>query len=206
VDTGFNREPGGTLNSVTTGGKAYFYLTDALGSVVALTDESGTKVNTYSYSPRGVTRAATSEQVSQPYRFAAGYQDPTGLYHFQARYYDTNIGRFTQPDPSGQEQNPYLYAEGDPVNRIDPSGELSIGDAFDSVGKAFDAYDVGEIAANIGKGDWVAAARGIGSFTAGFVVGAACTAASSGTGFTAAAGCLYAGYASGEIVGSVLSP
>ncbi|MDW4903330.1 hypothetical protein RB625_33500, partial [Streptomyces californicus] len=24
--------------------------------------------------------------------------------------------------PSGQEKNPYLYAEGDPVNLIDPSG------------------------------------------------------------------------------------
>ncbi|MER7666743.1 RHS repeat-associated core domain-containing protein, partial [Streptomyces sp. NPDC096193] len=51
-----------------------------------------------------------------------GYQDPTGLYHYAARYYDPNIGRFTQPDPSGQEKNPYLYAEGDPVNRIDPNG------------------------------------------------------------------------------------
>ncbi|WP_343244897.1 RHS repeat-associated core domain-containing protein [Streptomyces sp. SID14478] len=26
-----------------------------------------------------------------------------GLIHFQARYYDPDIGRFTQPDPSGQE-------------------------------------------------------------------------------------------------------
>ncbi|MFC9020281.1 RHS repeat-associated core domain-containing protein, partial [Streptomyces albidoflavus] len=41
------------------------------------------------------------------------------LYHFAARYYDPNIGRFTSTDPSGQEKNPYLYAEGDPVN---PSG------------------------------------------------------------------------------------
>ncbi|MFF3531449.1 RHS repeat-associated core domain-containing protein [Streptomyces rubiginosohelvolus] len=32
------------------------------------------------------------------------------------------MGRFTTPDPSGQEQNPYLYAAGDPVNRIDPEG------------------------------------------------------------------------------------
>ncbi|MFJ3224211.1 RHS repeat-associated core domain-containing protein [Streptomyces sp. NPDC086783] len=38
---------------------------------------------------------------------------------------DANIGRFTQPDPSGQEQIPYLYAEGDPVNRIDPNGLLT---------------------------------------------------------------------------------
>ncbi|GAA1351631.1 hypothetical protein GCM10009612_08730 [Streptomyces beijiangensis] len=122
ADMGFIREPGGTLNSMTAGGKAYYYLTDALGSVIGLTDEAGTKVNTYAYSPRGVSRAATSEQITQPYRFAGGQQDPTGIYHLGARYYDPNIGRFTQPDPSGQEANPYLYAEDDPVNRIDPSG------------------------------------------------------------------------------------
>ncbi|SDC65599.1 RHS repeat-associated core domain-containing protein [Streptomyces prasinopilosus] len=126
VDMGFNREPGGTLNSMTTGGSSYYYLTDALGSVVALADGSGTKVNTYDYSPRGVQRATTTEKVPQPYRFAGGYQDPTGLYHYAARYYDPHLGRFTQPDPSGQEKNPYLYAEGDPVNRIDPSGLLSL--------------------------------------------------------------------------------
>ncbi|NKI40789.1 RHS repeat-associated core domain-containing protein [Streptomyces physcomitrii] len=132
ADTGFNREAGGTLNSVTTGGKAYFYLTDALGSVIALTDESGSKVNAYSYSPRGVTRASSTEKIAQPYRFTAGYQDPTGLYHLQARYYDPALGRFTQPDPSGQEQNPYLYAEGDPVNRIDPDGLFSFSDILDT--------------------------------------------------------------------------
>ncbi|SBU99121.1 RHS repeat-associated core domain-containing protein [Streptomyces sp. MnatMP-M77] len=129
VDTGFNREPGGTLNSMTRGGKNRYYLTDALSSVVALADEAGTKVNRYAYSPRGVQRATTTETVPQPYRFAGGYQDPTGLYHFAARYYDPNIGRFTTPDPSGQEQNPYLYAEGDPVNR---TGLLS----FDGIGNA----------------------------------------------------------------------
>ncbi|MFH0248178.1 hypothetical protein ACG5V6_08120 [Streptomyces chitinivorans] len=26
------------------------------------------------------------------------------------------MGRFTQPDPSGQETNPYLYAAGAPIN------------------------------------------------------------------------------------------
>ncbi|MGW4276308.1 RHS repeat-associated core domain-containing protein [Streptomyces seoulensis] len=56
---------------------------------------------------------------------AGYYQDPTGLYHLQADYYDADIGRFTQPDPSGQEQNPYLYAEGDPVNHIDPNGLIA---------------------------------------------------------------------------------
>src|SRR6478735_3985424 len=76
VGKGFNREPGGTLNSMTTGGTSYYYLTDALGSAVAHTDESGTKVSSCGYSPRGVQRGTTSEQVTPPSRFAGGYQDP----------------------------------------------------------------------------------------------------------------------------------
>ncbi|MFF3720440.1 RHS repeat-associated core domain-containing protein, partial [Streptomyces prasinus] len=51
------------------------------------------------------------------------------------------IGRFTQPDPSGQEQNPYLYAEGDPVNRIDPNGLLSLGGIGDGLGIATILYE-----------------------------------------------------------------
>jgi hypothetical protein len=74
VDMGFNREPGGNLNSMTTGGKSYYYLTDAIGSVVALADETGTKVNSYAYSPRSVERGTTTEKISQPYRFAGGFQ------------------------------------------------------------------------------------------------------------------------------------
>jgi RHS repeat-associated protein len=79
--------------------------------------------------PPGVTRSTSSEQ------FAGGYQNPTGLYHYAARYYDPNIGRFTQPDPPGQEQNPYLYAEGDPVNKIDPNGTLPFGKIGDALGR-----------------------------------------------------------------------
>ncbi|WP_328634791.1 hypothetical protein [Streptomyces sp. NBC_00356] len=45
-------------------GKAYYYLTDALDSVIALADDQGTKVNTYAYSPHDVTRSTTTEQVS----------------------------------------------------------------------------------------------------------------------------------------------
>jgi RHS repeat-associated protein len=133
VDTGFVREPAGTLNSMTVGGKSYYYLTDALGSVIALTDASGNKVDEYSYSPRGVTRAATTEQVPQPYRFAGAYQDPTGLYKMGARYYDTNIGRFTQVDPSGKETNPYLYASGDYINHTDPNGLLNFYGLYEDV-------------------------------------------------------------------------
>ncbi|WP_221359922.1 RHS repeat-associated core domain-containing protein [Streptomyces beigongshangae] len=198
-DTEFVREPGGTLNSLTTGGKDYYYLTDALGSVTGVVDESGKQVNTYRYTPTGTSRPGTTESVPQPYRFTGGYQDPTGLYHFGARYYDPQIGRFTQPDPSGQEKNPYLYAEGDPVNRIDPSGTYWLVNAFD---KYFDMKSIAEggMAAQEGNGRklWGVVAGA----AVGWAVDASCTtlatAATGGVGFFAAAGCL----ALGEVLGS----
>ncbi|MET9365227.1 RHS repeat-associated core domain-containing protein [Streptomyces sp. NPDC006632] len=201
VDTGFNREPGGTLNSMTTAGKAYYYLTDALGSVIGLADETGTKVNTYTYSPRGVSRT-TTEAAAQPYRFAGGHQDPTGLYHLGARYYDPNIGRFTQPDPSGQEKNPYLYAEGDPVNRIDPRGLYSLSDLPGDVKDVSDAVSSGlegDTDALWGQAAGIATGIAIESgcqFAAGF--------AALPTGGTASAalevGCAYASTAAGDYV------
>lgn len=126
VDMDFTREPNGNLNSFRTESASrsestYYYLTDAIGTTRAVVDDQGAKVNTYDYSPRGVTRTM-SEKVPQPFRFAGSYQDPTGLYHNEARYLDPRTGRFTQPDPSGLETNPYLYASGDPTNIIGPNG------------------------------------------------------------------------------------
>ncbi|MFF3699171.1 RHS repeat-associated core domain-containing protein, partial [Streptomyces sp. NPDC002221] len=92
------------------------------GNVLALTDATGTRVNSYTYTPTGQPRTTPVEAVPQPYRYAGTYLDPTGLYKMGARSYDPNLARFTTTDPSGQETNAYLYAEGDPINRIDPSG------------------------------------------------------------------------------------
>ncbi|MDL5206043.1 RHS repeat-associated core domain-containing protein [Streptomyces sp. ALI-76-A] len=196
-DTEFIREPGGTLNSLTTGGKNYYYLTDALGSVTGLVDESGKQVNTYRYTPTGISRTGTTESVPQPYRFTGGYQDPTGLYHFGARYYDPQISRFTQPDPSGQEKNPYLYAEGDPLNRIDPSGTYWV---LDTIGDILDVKSAVQGGMAAQEGNY----KKLWGIAAGAAVGAAaqasCTTlagaaglATGGVGFLAAAGCLYLG-------------
>ncbi|PZX36038.1 RHS repeat-associated protein [Streptomyces sp. DvalAA-21] len=132
TDTGFVREPGGTLNSMTRSGKSYYYLTDATSSILGAVDQTGTRTHAYAYTPTGTPRTTPTETAPQPYRFAGAYSDPTGLYKMGARYYDPALGRFTQPDPSGQETNTYLYAEGDPINRTDPQGTLS----FDSIGNS----------------------------------------------------------------------
>ncbi len=58
------------------------------------------------------------------------YDSDLGLYYLRARYYNPNTGRFMSRDPeAGNSFNPatlhkYLYAGGDPVNRLDPTGRL----------------------------------------------------------------------------------
>ncbi|AIS02400.1 RHS repeat-associated core domain-containing protein [Streptomyces glaucescens] len=131
VDTGFIREPAGTLNSMTAGGKSYYYLTDATGNVLGLVDDAGKRTHTYAYGPTGLPRGTTTEAAPQPFRYTGAYLDPSGLYKMGHRYYDPQLGRFNQPDPSGQEINPYLYAAGDPVNSSDPTGLLSFSDVLD---------------------------------------------------------------------------
>ncbi|MGW8700956.1 RHS repeat-associated core domain-containing protein [Streptomyces eurythermus] len=91
-----------------------------------MVDTSGKRTATYTYGPYGEPR--TNSGTQQPFRYTSAYLGPTGLYKMGARYYDPDLGRFTQPDPSGQESNPYLYAAADPVNSSDPTGNLSFPD------------------------------------------------------------------------------
>ncbi|MGW8723677.1 RHS repeat-associated core domain-containing protein [Streptomyces althioticus] len=107
---------------MTTGGKSYYYLTDATGNVLGLVDTIGKRTHTYAYGPTGLPRGTTTEAVPQPHRYTGAYLDLTGLYKMGHRYYDPSLGRFTQPDASGQEANPYLYAGGDLINNSDPTG------------------------------------------------------------------------------------
>jgi RHS repeat-associated protein len=69
------------------------------------------------------------EKQPQPWRLAGEYFDEeTGLCYVLARYYNPQLGRFLTPDPqgfNGGSLNLYTYCDGDPVNRIDPTGELA---------------------------------------------------------------------------------
>ena len=70
-----------------------------------------------------------NETVANPWQYASGYYDATtGLYKFGTRYYDPQLGRWTQKDPVGGSVgkigsgNPYVYADNVPNMRVDPSG------------------------------------------------------------------------------------
>jgi RHS repeat-associated protein len=84
------------------------FLTHNLGSIVGIVSSTGVKTASYAYDPYGRTRTATGfNAAANAIRYAGGlYDTTTGATRFGARYYDPNTGRFTQPDPSGQEQNP----------------------------------------------------------------------------------------------------
>jgi RHS repeat-associated protein len=60
------------------------------------------------------------------------YDPDLGLYYLRARYLNPVTGRFMSRDPEdGKVKEPatlhkYLYAGGDPVNRIDPRGRETV--------------------------------------------------------------------------------
>ena len=52
-------------------------------------------------------------------------EDETGLVYMRARYYEPATGRFVSEDPSRDGVNWYLYADGNPVNKVDVNGQTS---------------------------------------------------------------------------------
>lgn len=71
----------------------------------------------------------TPVSVANPWGYAGGYTDPTGLVKFGTRYYDPTLGRWTQQDPlvdgcvcQVNRVNLYAYAADNPVYVTDPTG------------------------------------------------------------------------------------
>ena len=63
-------------------------------------------------------------------KFTGQRLDATGLYYYNARYYDATIGRFTKPDTivqsfaNPQSLNRYSYTLNNPLKYTDPSGHI----------------------------------------------------------------------------------
>ena len=98
-------------------------LTDALGSVIALADNSGNVMTQYKYSPFGET-VATGEASDNSLQYTGRENDNTGLDYYRARYYDPQLKRFITEDPIGLRGgiNVYAYVGNKPANRKDPLG------------------------------------------------------------------------------------
>ena len=71
--------------------------------------------------------------VTTDHRFTGQkYSDDTGLYYYNARYYDPEIGHFISPDTLVPEPgkvfayNRYMYAYGNALKYTDPSGHIAV--------------------------------------------------------------------------------
>ena len=135
IDERFARNEGGTRN---------YFLTDALGSTVALTDPNANLTQTYQYDPYG--NVTTSGSATNPYQYAGRENDGTGLYYYRARYYSPGMGRFASEDPitfAGGQENFYAYVGGNPLSYNDPQGKEFITAAIGAIAGAIAGYEAG---------------------------------------------------------------
>lgn len=138
-----------------------FYHFGRLGSTEALTDGNGALLMSSQYMPFGQEIPAGTS--TNHYKFTGKERDAeSGLDYFGARYYSSNMGRFSSPDPSGllyadisnpQSLNLYTYVLNNPLSNTDPTGltcqtNSSDGTVYDDLdGNGCDVVDKADAAA-----------------------------------------------------------
>jgi RHS repeat-associated protein len=111
---------------ISSAGTVAWYLPDRLGSVRDIANDStGAVIDHIDYDGFG-NATETQPTNGDRYKWTGGELDSeTGLYHFDWRYYDPKVGRWTAQDPSdlaAGDSNLYRYVGNDPIGATDPSG------------------------------------------------------------------------------------
>jgi RHS repeat-associated protein len=121
------------LNQIRRGQRTYYHY-DALGSTRVLISPTGAISDSYQYDAFGNLAASTGNTPNLYLFTGEQFDSATGFYYLRARYTDPAAGRFITTDPfSGRESEPaslnkYIYAQADPVNKIDPLGTFTLGE------------------------------------------------------------------------------
>ncbi len=110
----------------------YFYHTDHLGSTILVTDTAGQTVWSAEYTPFGIV-AVEEGSLRKAGKFTGkDLDEDTGLYYYNARWYDQEIGRFITEDTyqgelnDPQTLNLYAYVFNNPLVLIDPTGNNAL--------------------------------------------------------------------------------
>lgn len=119
-------------------GTQYLYLTNQMGDVVAITDSTGAVIANYTYDEWGnITDISGNTNIANtnPLRYRGYYYDnETGYYYLQSRYYDAGISRFINSDiydmagaasQISESSNLMSYCYNNPINSSDMYGDSS---------------------------------------------------------------------------------
>ena len=112
---------------MTVNGALRYLHADQLGSTVLTTYTSGERESERGYYAFGSDRRVAGTPATD-HRFTGQKVDGTGLYYYNARYYDPVIGQFVSPDSIVPEPNQvfaynrYMYVLGNPLKYTDPTG------------------------------------------------------------------------------------
>ena len=150
---------------------AFFFEKNLQGDVVAVYNESGTKIGGYNYDAWGAVTVVPASGITalessilntyNPFRYRSYYYDTeTGFYYLQSRYYNPEWGRFLNPDnfdvitasPGAlTDKNLIAYCDNNPITRADDDGEcwhLLIG-----AGVGLAAQYVSDVVSNLISGE-----------------------------------------------------
>ena len=107
---------------IVTGSTPTFLHHDKVGSIIAVSNNSGAVANKNKFSPFGEITTLGGTTVGFT---GQRYDSELGLYYFKRRYYSPKLGRFLQPDPigyTGSDFNLYTYVGNSPQKFTDPIG------------------------------------------------------------------------------------
>ena len=116
--------------TLVTGGKVYYYLTNLQGDVMSVESSDGISVASYCYDAWGKILSSSGDLAElNPLRYRGYvYDQETGFYYVESRYYDPAIGRFINADAAigqigvVQSSNMFAYCFNNPVNMSDSTG------------------------------------------------------------------------------------
>ena len=119
-------------------GTVYTYVKNLQGDVIRILDEDGTAVVSYTYDPWGVPTVSGDASLAaiNPCAYRGYYYDQeTGYYYLQSRYYDPEIGRFLNADAAWTlelqqgsivQYNLFTYCQNSPISSYDVNGYARI--------------------------------------------------------------------------------
>ena len=171
----------------------FFFEKNLFGDIVAVYNESGTKVITYTYdawgnhTPNVLNSTGNNAYASyNPFRYRGYYYDTeTGFYYLQSRYYNPQWGRFLNADGYVNANgdligfNMYAYCSNNPVMSIDPFGTFSLKETWNNVTTWVDDNIInpaGQVVVETTFAiiDWINPNNEISSVQIGYTVSAGC--------------------------------